>query len=81
MKTYSLSEFKAKCPAILRDVQMKRQEVLVTLRGTPIAKVSPVVTEELDPLSSLRGTLLGCDDDIVTFSAEDDWEALTGDAP
>lgn len=74
-----MSEFKAKCTAILRQVKRRREEVLVTLRGKPIAKVVPVTSDELDVLRPFRETLLGCDDDIVTFSAEEDWEALRDD--
>ena len=37
MRTMLVSEFKAKCIAILKDVQRTRQPVLVTLRGKPLA--------------------------------------------
>lgn len=38
----TISEFRAKCLATLRDVQKTRHTVTVTKRGKPIAEVHPV---------------------------------------
>ena len=49
-------QFKARCLAILDDVQRKRRSVVVTKRGKPVARVVPV--EEADDGDSLRGSVL-----------------------
>jgi len=43
MKTVLVSEFKAKCIGLLKNVQKTREPIVVTLRGEPIARVEPVV--------------------------------------
>lgn len=49
-------EFKARCLAILDDVQRQRRGVVVTKRGKPVARVVPV--EDADAADSLRGSVL-----------------------
>jgi prevent-host-death family protein len=54
--TVAAGEFKARCLAILDDVQRTRQSVVVTKRGKPVARLVPV--EEADDIPSLRGSVL-----------------------
>jgi len=49
-------QFKARCLAILDDVQRQRRGVVVTKRGKPVARVVPV--EDADAGGSLRGSVL-----------------------
>jgi prevent-host-death family protein len=61
MGTRSISQipagqFKARCLAILDDVQRQRRGVLITKRGKPVARVVPV--EDPDGGDSLRGSVL-----------------------
>ena len=49
-------QFKARCLAILDDVQRQRRGVLITKRGKPVARVVPV--EDPDGRDSLRGSVL-----------------------
>ena len=53
MKTMAAGKFKAQCLAVLDDVKMKREEVIVTKNGKPYAKVGPLDAEE-DPLDAFR---------------------------
>jgi prevent-host-death family protein len=49
-------QFKAKCLALLNEVQKQRSEVAITKRGKPAAKLVPV----LDPCElhgSMKGTM------------------------
>ena len=76
MRTMLVSEFKAKCIAILKDVQRTRQPVLITLRGTPLAAVQPVKTR---PQGKRLGTLKGrmtIRRDLVRLDTTRDWEML-----
>jgi prevent-host-death family protein len=41
MKRVAAGEFKIHCLAVLDEVQSKRQPVLITKRGKPVAKLVP----------------------------------------
>ena len=63
-------EFKAKCLALLDEVSITGQELIVTKRGKPVAKVAAV--EPLEP-----PTLIGSvrwEKDIVS-PVDEDWKA------
>lgn len=76
MKAVVISEFKAKCIAILKGVQRSRQPVVVTLRGRPIARVIPFSDRPVrKQLGALKGTLrIRCD--LVRSDTTADWEML-----
>jgi prevent-host-death family protein len=65
--------FKARCLQLLDDVAEKRHTLVVTKRGRPVARVSPV-PEEGDFVGSMRetGEILG---DIVS-PLDVEWEAM-----
>jgi len=75
MKTMVISEFKAKCIAVLKEAQRTREPILVTRWGHPLARIEPVFD---DPpprrLGALRGqiTIKG---DIVGSDFDSDWES------
>jgi prevent-host-death family protein len=76
MKEVAISEFKAKCLAILDEVQKTKQPIRVTRRGLPIAEVGPPSpTNSRDWIGSMKEMkILG---DITSpASDEDDWEVL-----
>jgi prevent-host-death family protein len=55
MITIAAGEFKAKCLGLLSDVETKRESVLVTKYGKPIAKLVPLeLAEGEDPLEDFR---------------------------
>jgi len=48
-------KFKATCLALLDEVQTRREPVLVTKNGKPVAKLVPLdIPEDKDPLDALR---------------------------
>lgn len=76
MKTMVISQFKAKCIALLKEVASTREPLTVTLRGRPIATVQPL--EECPPakrLGALRGRMT-LRRDLVRTSSSGDWEML-----
>ena len=75
MKTILISEFKAKCIAVLSEAQRTREPVMVTRRGKPLAKIEPVCEDDLPPreFGKMKGEILG---DIVETDFSDDWEML-----
>ena len=76
MKEVAISEFKAKCLALLDQVQKTKQPILITRRGRPVAEVSPPKpSENRDWIGSMKDMeILG--DIISPASDEDDWEVL-----
>jgi prevent-host-death family protein len=76
MKEIAISEFKAKCLAILDEVQKTKQSIRVTRRGRPIAEVAPPApTNNRDWIGSMNEMkILG--DIISPANDEDDWEVL-----
>lgn len=55
MKTMAAGKFKATCLKVMDEVQAKREPVLVTKNGKPVAKLVPLdLPEEEHPLASLR---------------------------
>lgn len=46
MKKMAAGVFKAKCLAVMDEVQSKRVTVVITKRGKPVAKLAPIETRE-----------------------------------
>jgi prevent-host-death family protein len=77
MKEVAISEFKAKCLAILDEVQKTKQPILITRRGKPVAEVNPPKpAESRDWIGSMKGTSKILGDIISPASDPDDWEVL-----
>jgi len=76
MKHMLISEFKAKCIAVIKEVKQSGEPVLVTIRGRPMARVEPF-TE--DPRRKALGTLKGTmriRRNLVGVDTTKDWEML-----
>ena len=73
-KIISVTELKARCLRVLDDVQATRTEVIITRRGKPVAKLSPIGPAR----GSLRGTwknMVQIRGDIVQVDWSSDFEA------
>jgi len=55
MKTMAAGQFKVHCLKVMDEVQSKRQAVLITKRGKPVAKLVPVGKEKDDIFGFLKG--------------------------
>ena len=64
-------EFKAKCLHLLDEVQQSRQEILITKRGKPVARLVPIDEEQPTIFGRMKGTVKIVGDII---SPIDDWE-------
>ena len=72
-------EFKAKCLAVMDDVEKKKETVVITKRGKPVAQLVPLPREQKkeDPIFGFlkgKGTIVG--DIIAPIFAEEDWDML-----
>ena len=77
MKKIAISEFKAKCLALLDQVQKTRKPILITRFGKPIAEVgppSPAPAREW--MGSMKGRIKITGDIVSPANDESDWEAL-----
>lgn len=75
----AVSEFKARCTQVLRDVATHGTAVEVTNRGRVVAVVGPPTAEAMpDPklfFGSLAGTVLYLSDDFDEPLGDAEWEA------
>jgi prevent-host-death family protein len=55
MKKVAAGSFKVHCLAILDEVRTKRQSVIITKRGKPVAKLVPVAENADDIFGFLAG--------------------------
>ena len=76
MKTILVSEFKAKCIAVLREVERSGEPVVVTRRGRPMARVEPFSqAKQRKQLGASRGSMQ-IRRDLVRSESTADWEML-----
>jgi prevent-host-death family protein len=68
------SEFKAKCLAVLDEVERTREPVVITKRGKPVAQLVPHVTVKTKLWGLLKDELFIEGDIISPIDVE--WEAL-----
>jgi prevent-host-death family protein len=75
MKAISVSEFKAKCIGLLKNVRKTKEPIVVTLRGEPIARVEPIVKPKKPVrLGALKGWM-EMRGDIIHSDIEKDFKA------
>lgn len=75
MKTMLISEFKARCIAVLKEAQRTHEPVMVTRHGRRLARIEPVYD---DPPPRKLGALKGSmriKGDIVHSDFDAEWEA------
>ena len=70
MKTMAAGSFKVHCLAVMDEVQVKRQTVVITKHGRPVAKLVPADTdtEEIYHFLHGKGVVTG---DVVSPAIED----------
>jgi prevent-host-death family protein len=74
----SISEFKAKCLALLEQVRKTKQPLRVTRHGKPVAEIVPprMEVDRKEWIASMQGSGETLGDIISPASDEDDWEVL-----
>jgi prevent-host-death family protein len=77
MKEVAISEFKAKCLALLDQVQKTKKPILVTRFGKPVAEIVPhAPAPSADWMGSMKGTVKILGDIVSPTTDEQEWEAL-----
>lgn len=76
MKKMAAGAFKTNCLAVMDEVQAKRETVVITKHGRPVAKLVPIQGEgdELSGFLLGKGQIAG---DVVSPVLDlDEWDAL-----
>ena len=78
MEEVAISEFKAKCLALLEKVRKTKKPIRVTRRGKPVAEVVPpsVIQDRAAWIGSMKDSIEILGDIISPANDEDEWEVL-----
>ena len=75
MKTIAAGVFKAKCLALMDEVQAKRETVVITKKGKPVARLVPIELKE-NPLAAFHfGDIKVLGDIVSPVVPLEDWDA------
>jgi len=76
MKTIAAGTFKANCLAIMDDVKARRETVIITKHGEPVAKLVPVIGDVDDIFGFFldRGAITG--DVLEPVLSAEEWGSL-----
>ncbi len=77
MKEVAISEFKAKCLALIDQVQKTKRPIVITKFGKPVAEVIPSSPKPTaDWMGSMKDSMKILGDIVSPASDENEWEAL-----
>ena len=78
MQEIAISEFKAKCLAVLERVRSTKKPIRVTRFGKPVAEVVPPtsVEERSSWIGSMKNSMRITGDIVSPANDEDEWEVL-----
>ena len=78
MQEIAISEFKAKCLAVLERVRLTKKPIRVTRFGKPVAEVVPPtsVEDRSSWIGSMKNSMRIKGDIVSPATNEDDWEVL-----
>lgn len=76
MKTLPAGEFKAKCLNVMEEVYVKREPVLITKRGKPLAKLVPPDRPSQELIGRLKGVIKITGDIESPIEIPEAWESL-----
>jgi len=76
MKKMGAGAFKAKCLAVMDEVQAKHETVVITKHGKPVAKLVPVESQGDDIFGFLRGKVAITGDVVSPALSRREWGNL-----
>jgi prevent-host-death family protein len=76
MKTMPAGKFKVHCLAVMDEVASKREAVIITKRGKPVAKLVPVSKEKDDIFGFLKGKGKVLGDIVSPILTPEEWGDL-----
>ena len=78
MREIAISEFKAKCLAVIERVRSTQKPIRITRFGKPVAEIIPptAVEDRAAWIGSMKGTMKITGDIVSPATDEDEWEVL-----
>jgi len=76
MKKMAAGQFKVHCLAVMDEVHSKRESVLITKRGKPVAKLVPVEKEKDDIFGFMAGKGKITGDIVSPILTPEEWGDL-----
>ncbi|MGA7560494.1 MAG: type II toxin-antitoxin system Phd/YefM family antitoxin [Terriglobales bacterium] len=76
LKTMAAGSFKARCLAVMDEVQAKREAIVITKRGKPVVKLVPADAEKDDIFGFLRGKAKIVGDIVSPALTPEEWGDL-----
>jgi prevent-host-death family protein len=76
MKKIAAGTFKVHCLALMDEVQAKRETLVITKRGKPVAKLVPVTEGKDDIFGFLKGKISITGDVVSPSLSLDEWGEL-----
>jgi prevent-host-death family protein len=76
VKQMPAGQFKARCLSVMDDVNATGEPVLITKRGTPVAKVVPVTSKKQDLFGFMAGELKIIGDIESPVIPLEEWEVM-----
>ena len=74
MRTMAASEFKARCLRVMEEVRTRRESVLITKKGRPVARLVPAEKSREDVFGCLKGIVQITGDIESPVVPSSDWE-------
>jgi prevent-host-death family protein len=74
MRTMAASEFKARCLRVMEEVRTRRESVLITKKGRPVARIVPAEKPREDIFGCLKGIVQITGDIESPVVPSSDWE-------
>lgn len=69
----SAGKFKAQCLKLMDEVAQKREELVITKYGKPIARLAPIACQDIAVFGFLRGTVVTKGD--IVEPLDEGWDA------
>ena len=76
MKEIPAEKFKARCLAVMDEVQATSEPVLITKHGKPVAKLVPAEIKDESIFSRMAGKAKIVGDIVSPVTPLEDWKAL-----
>ncbi len=74
MRTMAASEFKARCLRVMEEVRTRRESVLITKKGRPVARIVPAEKPRENIFGCLKGIVQITGDIESPVVPSSDWE-------
>ena len=76
MRTIPAGQFKARCLALMDEVQAKREPIVITKKGVAVARLVPADDKPRDIFGCAAGTARIMGDLTEPLIAPEEWKAL-----